>query len=93
MTEPEVLDSLDQFHAKHLIIFEGVENPGVEEAFRKWEEMGKGIVHRAKISGKPGLFQFTTEQVRDFASSVPVENPEHGTCLLLRTSGTTARPK
>lgn len=93
MTEPEVLDSLDQFHARNLIIFEGVENPGVEKAFRKWEELGKGVVHRAKISDKPGLFQFTTQQVADFASSTPLENPEHATCLLLRTSGTTARPK
>eukprot|EP00804_Cyclotella_cryptica_P020769 CCRYP_016601-RB/>CCRYP_016601-RB protein AED:0.06 eAED:0.06 QI:244/1/1/1/0.75/0.76/13/968/1468 len=93
MTEREALDSLDQFHAKHVIIFEGVETPGVEEAFRKWEELGKGVVHRAKIAGKPGLFQFTTEQVTDFASCIPLDNPEHGTCLLLRTSGTTARPK
>ncbi len=93
MTEPEVLDSLDQFRAKHLILFEGVENPGVEEAFRKWEALGKGRVHRAKISGKPGLFQLTTEQVAGFASSIPLENPDHATCLLLRTSGTTARPK
>lgn len=93
MTEPEVLDSLDQFHAKYLILFEGVDNPGVEEAFRKWEALGKGTLHQAKISGKPGLFQFTTEQVAGFASSIPLENPEHATCLLLRTSGTTARPK
>ena len=93
MTEPEAFDSLDQFHAKHLIIFEGVECPGIEEAFRKWEEEGKGSVHRAKITGKPGLFEFTSEQEPNFASHAPLKNPEDGTGLLLRTSGTTARPK
>ena len=93
MTEPEALDSLDQFHANHLIIFEGVECPGVEEAFRKWEEEGKGSVHRAKAIGKPGLFEFISEQDSRFTSRALLKNPEDGIGLLLRTSGTTARPK
>lgn len=95
MTEPDVLDALDQFHAKHLILFEGMDSPGVEDAFKKYAADGNGILHYAKIIGDdmPGIFQFTSRQVPNFSSTPELSNLPNGDCLLLRTSGTTARPK
>jgi len=95
MTEPEVLDALDQFHAKHLILFEDFKTPGVEDAFKIYQSQGKGKLHWAKLAGddQPGVFKYTSEAVDDFESAEPLMNPEDGNCLLLRTSGTTARPK
>jgi len=95
MTEPEVLDALDQFGAKHLILFDGVDAPGVKDAFTQYFADGKGSLHVAKIGGpdKPGQFSFTSEQVMNWSMLPELNNPENGPCLLLRTSGTTARPK
>ncbi len=96
--EPDALDALDQFDAKHLILFDGVECPGVEAAFEKYAEAGKAKIHRASAIGgeRPGLFQYQvdarTAKLLGFGRR-PLLNPQDGTCLLLRTSGTTARPK
>ena len=51
-----MLDALDQFHVKHLILFEGVQAPGVKDAFEKYVADGHGKLHTAKIVGgdKPG---------------------------------------
>ena len=51
-----MLDALDQFHVKHLILFEGVQAPGVKDAFEKYAGDGHGKLHTAKIIGgdKPG---------------------------------------
>ena len=90
--EPDALDALDQFGAKHLILFDGVECPGVEAAFEKYAAEGKARLHRASAIGgeKPGLFEYA---VNATSTNEPLMNSEDGICLLLRTSGTTARPK
>ena len=90
--EPDALDALDQFDAKHLILFDGVECPGVEAAFEKYAAEGNARIHRASAIGgeKPGLFEYA---VNATPANEPLMNSEDGTCLLLRTSGTTARPK
>ena len=96
--EPDALDALDQFDAKHLILFDGVECPGVEAAFETYAASGKATIHRAYARGgeKPGLFDYSidarTAKLQIFEKP-PMLNTEEGTCLLLRTSGTTARPK
>jgi oxalate---CoA ligase len=92
--EPDVLDALDQFHAHHLILFEGVDCPGIEAAFQQYSSQGKAKLHRARITGndRPGLFQYIASTDGTLRGE-PLVNPEEGTCLLLRTSGTTARPK
>lgn len=83
MTEPETLDALDQFHAKHLILFEGVDAPGVKDAFEQYAAQGKGKIHSAKITGpdKPGHFEFTSEQVSGWDSQPVLSNPENGNCV------------
>eukprot|EP00956_Cyclotella_meneghiniana_P042473 scaffold248482_cov120-Cyclotella_meneghiniana.AAC.1 len=45
MTEPEVLDSLDQFNATHLILFEGFEMPGTvsKKHFESGKSSGKVV--------------------------------------------------
>jgi len=99
MFEPDVLDALDQFRARHLILFEGVDCPGVEAAFRKYQPKsgGSATVHRARIVGenRPGMFEFIDPKLEslDNSGEKPLRNPPNGTCLVLRTSGTTARPK
>lgn len=95
MTKPDVLDALDQFHTKHLILFEDVDAPGIKDAFVQYSANGKGQLHTARIFGpdKPGQFEFTSEQATDWNLTPKLSNPEKGHCLLLRTSGTTARPK
>lgn len=97
MMEPDVLDALDQFNARHLILFEGVDCPGVEAAFLKFvPKNGTATIHRARIIGddRPGMFEYIDQKVSLNDVSVrPLRNPANGTCLLLRTSGTTARPK
>ncbi len=96
--EPDAFDALDQFDAKHLILFEGVECPGVEAAFEKFAGTGRAKIHRASALGseRPGLFAYSvnarTAKLLAFGKR-PLINAEDGTCLLLRTSGTTARPK
>ncbi len=95
--EPDALDALDQFDAKHLILFNGVESPGVQAAFEKYAATGKAKIHRASAAGgeKPGMFEYNVDATTaiDYGGKSPLENSESGTCLLLRTSGTTARPK
>ena len=98
-TEPDALDTLDQFKAKHIILFDGVDCPGVESAFKKYSEDGNAMIHRATITGnnRPGLFKYTIiskfkSPERNILDNLPLKNPEDGICLLLRTSGTTARP-
>lgn len=97
MMESDVKDVLNQFNAKHLILFEGVDNPGTEAAFLKYAESGAAILHRATITGDlhPGLFKYINTKVTHqmFKERSLLVNPEKNTCLLLRTSGTTARPK
>lgn len=80
---------------QHLILFEDVDSPGCKDAFEKYAADGHARLHTARIVGpdRPGLFEFTSEQVPDFESLPELSNPEDGNCLLLRTSGTTARPK
>lgn len=95
--EPDALDALDQFDAKHLILFDGVECPGVQAAFEKYAATGKAQIHRAAAVGdeKPGLFEYSVDvdATTAYDGKSPLVNSESGTCLLLRTSGTTARPK
>ncbi len=93
--EPDALDALDQFDAKHLILFDGVECPGVQEAFEKYAATGKAQIHRASAVGgeKPGLFEYSVDATTAIDGTSPLMNSDSGTCLLLRTSGTTARPK
>ena len=45
--ESDAIYFLEQFDAKHIILFEGVENPGVEAAFEKYASIGKTKLHRA----------------------------------------------
>jgi len=93
--EPDAYDALDQFDAKHLILFDGVECPGVEAAFRRYASNGKAKIHRASPLGNefPGLFEYINGQYDSVEGKEQLINSEEGPCLLLRTSGTTARPK
>lgn len=96
MTKPDVLDALEQFNAKHLIIFEGLYAPGIEAAFAEYAKSGAAVIHRARITNeRPGLFEYVDHPVspEEFKQRPPLANPSNGKCLLLRTSGTTARPK
>lgn len=92
-SELEALDALDQFHANHLVLFEDVEAPGISAAFTKYATSGSAQLHHARINRHPGQFEFTSATNTSFSSLPKLSNPETGCCLLLRTSGTTAKPK
>lgn len=91
-SEKETLDALDQFKATHLILFDQVDCPGVTAAFKRFAQAGHATLHYASSddSNRPGLFKYTSncQMASRFYPS-----PEESTCLLLRTSGTTSRPK
>jgi acyl-CoA synthetase (AMP-forming)/AMP-acid ligase II/peptidoglycan/LPS O-acetylase OafA/YrhL len=91
-SEPDALDALNQFKADHLLLFDGVDCPGVEKAFETYAASGKAKIHKAVIvsDGRPGMFEYTEGKE---IHGTPLANPVNGICLLLRTSGTTARPK
>ncbi len=99
--ESDVMYFLEQFNAKHLVLFECVECPGVEAAFKKYAASGKACLHTAKIrsEGKPGMFDYTlTGSTRHDKEWIPsnsfkrIKNPADGVGLLLGTSGTTSKP-
>jgi acyl-CoA synthetase (AMP-forming)/AMP-acid ligase II len=107
-SESDAYYFLELFNAKHLILFEGVNNPGLNFAFEKYAASGKAVLHKAVIGyndKKPGLFQYThsggqrldTKWLRSSLSSMDVfqslVNPPNGVALLLGTSGTTSKPK
>jgi hypothetical protein len=94
-TEPDALSALNQFGAKHLILFEGVESPGVVAAFRSFAASGRAQLHMATIRGDdtPGLFTYAATGKETWQQALPLVNPKEGTCLMLRTSGTTSQPK
>ena len=95
ITEQDCYDACEQFNARHMIVFENVDSPDAERAFKRYSEEGRGIVHYAKFSPdeKPGLFQFTSKVVENYTSRAPLRNRHNDTAILLRTSGTTSRPK
>lgn len=99
-TEHDAMDLLEQFDPKHLILFDGVDNPGVVAAFKKIAASGKATLHfasiRKGIDNKPGMFDYTFSGNRELSSSwvpscAPLQNPVDGVALLLGTSGTTSR--
>ena len=86
MTTEEALYALVQFRPSHLILFEGMEDPGVTSAFQKYAKSGRGTLHWAEYitSTKPGLFTFPTSS-QDEVSDDPLRN--NGVSLLLRNFG------
>jgi acyl-CoA synthetase (AMP-forming)/AMP-acid ligase II len=102
-TEPDALAALEQFGAKHVIIFEDaaapIAAPGVVAAFKAFAATGRAKLHTAAIAGdaKPGIFKYlvhsTKQQQEEEQQQQPLVNDEDGVCLMLRTSGTTAMPK
>ena len=101
--ESDAVYFLEQVNAKHLILFEGFESPGLEAAFERYAATGKAVLHRATIrdGGKPGMFDYTQTGERKLDENwVPslrglnlLQNPASGIGLLLGTSGTTSKPK
>ena len=96
VTEQDCYDACEQFNARHMILFENVDSPGAERAFKRYSEEGKGMLHYAKFSPdetEPGQFEYTSKVVENYTSRAPLRNRHNDTALLLRTSGTTSRPK
>lgn len=93
-SESDALDLLNQFSPTHLILFDGIENKGVESAFIKFASIGRAALHRASIindPSKPGMFRYSTLPSLWEAKLEPLRNPVDGIALLLGTSGTTSK--
>lgn len=56
-SEPDATSAIEQFNAKHLILFEGIHNPGITEAFTAFAAAGRAQLHTAVIAGNdsPGI--------------------------------------
>jgi acyl-coenzyme A synthetase/AMP-(fatty) acid ligase len=89
VTEKDAASALDQFGAKHVILFEGLPCAGLAAAARADPNV---CVHEAALVGdeSPGLFKFVSRGVAGAAECATF--PED-VALLLRTSGTTSKPK
>lgn len=94
MSEADALMALDQYGVKHMVRFEGVSAPGVGAAFDSYAKQGKARLHYAVHADvpTPGLFRYLNP-VHGFQHQPALVNPAHANCLLLRTSGTTSKPK
>jgi len=94
--QADAADAIDQFEAKHIILFEGVPADGVRAAAMAVRAAGKTIfIHTGNVGGEdmPGLFELTPDPTLQKPERVALETGADDTVLLLRTSGTTARPK
>lgn len=94
MSEADALMALGQYGVKHMVLFEGVSAPGVRAAFDSYASQGKARLHHAVHSdmSSPGLFRYLNP-VHGFQNQPALVNPPSAHCLLLRTSGTTSKPK
>lgn len=94
MSEADALMALAQYQVRHMVLFEGVSAPGVRAAFDSYASQGMARIHHAVHSDmpSPGLFRYQNP-VQDFQSQPALVNPADANCLLLRTSGTTSKPK
>ncbi len=97
--EKDAIHLIEKYDAKHLIIFDGIECPGIASAQSQLVTAGKLMLHRAKIrddDNVPGMFDFVSDSQLESSwvpSTEPLKNPSNGVGLLLSTSGTTSRPK
>lgn len=94
MSEADALMALDQYGVKHMVLFEAVAAPGVSAAFDSYAKQGKARLHYAMHANipTPGLFRYLNP-VHGFQNQPALVNPPDANCLLLRTSGTTSKPK
>jgi len=99
-SEFDTLSLLELYDAKHLIVFNNIDCPGVESASKKLSKNGKISIHIANVhdSGKPGWFNYSVSEIQTLnptllSSGLPLRNPSRGIALLLATSGTTSKPK
>ena len=94
-SEKDAAGALELFGAKHVIVFEGYPADGIRAAAAA---MPSVIVHEAIIAGahSPGLFSFASRRDSTAAILTPereLRTAERDVALLLRTSGTTSKPK
>ena len=87
--EADAIYFLEYFNVKHMILFEGNDNPGLYSAFHKYAATGRAKLHTAVIRDydKPGLFEYLSsgEQRLD-PGMIPIGkalvNPPDGVGLL-----------
>lgn len=90
-------DAIEQFEAKHVILFDKVPADGIRAAAEAIKAAGKIMyIHTAKVrdDALPGLFELIPDPAMPQAYDLkPLETGEDDVVLLLRTSGTTSKPK
>eukprot|EP00308_Calcidiscus_leptoporus_P011576 CAMPEP_0119370154 /NCGR_PEP_ID=MMETSP1334-20130426/16552_1 /TAXON_ID=127549 /ORGANISM="Calcidiscus leptoporus, Strain RCC1130" /LENGTH=2388 /DNA_ID=CAMNT_0007387159 /DNA_START=53 /DNA_END=7219 /DNA_ORIENTATION=- len=93
----DAADALEQFGAEHVILFDGVSTEAVRAAAEATTQSGgkKVKIHRAAPKGEdwPGLFRLIPAEGVQRDDSMQLVRDEHDISLLLRTSGTTSKPK
>jgi|TARA_B110000196_G_C21142020_1_gene664371 acyl-CoA synthetase (AMP-forming)/AMP-acid ligase II len=90
-------DAIEQFEAKHIILFDKAPADGIRAAAEAVKAAGKIMyIHTAKAGDDalPGLFELIPDPTMPQTSDlIPLETGEDDVVLLLRTSGTTSKPK
>jgi acyl-CoA synthetase (AMP-forming)/AMP-acid ligase II len=92
----DAADALEQFEAKHVIIFDGVPDQNIREAVEMANTAGQGIkMHKAVPKGdnEPGLFNLIPQTPDSTLERIKLDTTANDVVLLLRTSGTTSKPK
>ena len=94
MSEGDAMMALQSYGVRHMVLFEGVIAPGVKKAFETYARQGHALIHHAVFEGQfqPGIFVYQNS-VDSFVKQPVLSNPATANCLLLRTSGTTSKPK
>lgn len=94
MTEIEAYEAFQQLKVNHFIVIKGQVSPAILKAFEAYSAETGSKLHEIQIKerGTPGEFLFC-ESVVDFDSLAPIEHGADSISLLLRTSGTTSKPK
>ena len=90
VTAEDAAAAIEQFQAVHVLLFDGVASDGLEAAAKSADGV---TIHRATPLGmdQPGLFTLRSEMPAD--PGPPLEMKPEDPVLLLRTSGTTSKPK
>lgn len=92
-TEADATSAFAQFNAKHVIIFDDFPAEGIRAAANAAEGRGELRLHVVKLQGPdhPGFFRFQPSSIVPSKHQLVSRVDDY--VLLLRTSGTTSKPK
>lgn len=94
MTESEAYEAFLQLKINHFVVIKDQVSNAILQAFKAYSSETGSQLHSITIEeqGTPGEFSFN-ESIIDFDALPPIDHGANSISLLLRTSGTTSKPK